>query len=99
ALRSSRISPKEKRSSGLERSDRIGKDASRRGPGGRRAARIRSSRISPKEKRSSGLERSDRIIWRRGSEWNRRIKVLQTSPLPLGYRARINLGRLVARTA
>ena len=26
--------------------------------------------------------------WRRGSESNRRIKVLQTSPLPLGYRAR-----------
>ena len=27
------------------------------------------------------------IIWRRGSGSNRRIKVLQTSPLPLGYRA------------
>src|SRR3989442_12843922 len=27
------------------------------------------------------------ICWRRGSESNRRIKVLQTSPLPLGYRA------------
>jgi hypothetical protein len=26
-------------------------------------------------------------VWRRGSESNRRIKVLQTSPLPLGYRA------------
>src|ERR1044071_7754709 len=26
-------------------------------------------------------------LWRRGSESNRRIKVLQTSPLPLGYRA------------
>src|SRR5437660_2819032 len=25
--------------------------------------------------------------WRSGSESNRRIKVLQTSPLPLGYRA------------
>ena len=25
--------------------------------------------------------------WRRGSGSNRRIKVLQTSPLPLGYRA------------
>src|SRR5277367_3020747 len=25
--------------------------------------------------------------WRRGSESNRRIKVLQTSPLPLGYRS------------
>ena len=30
------------------------------------------------------------VVWRRGSESNRRIKVLQTSPLPLGYRA--NLG-------
>jgi hypothetical protein len=28
------------------------------------------------------------LCWRRGSESNRRIKVLQTSPLPLGYRAR-----------
>src|SRR5580700_3164705 len=28
--------------------------------------------------------------WRRGSESNRRIKVLQTSPLPLGYRALSN---------
>jgi hypothetical protein len=27
------------------------------------------------------------ILWRRGSGSNRRIKVLQTSPLPLGYRA------------
>jgi hypothetical protein len=25
--------------------------------------------------------------WRRGPESNRRVKVLQTSPLPLGYRA------------
>jgi hypothetical protein len=30
--------------------------------------------------------------WRRGSESNRRIKVLQTSPLPLGYRAPIEAG-------
>jgi hypothetical protein len=27
------------------------------------------------------------ILWRRGWESNPRIKVLQTSPLPLGYRA------------
>ena len=27
------------------------------------------------------------MFWRRGSGSNRRIKVLQTSPLPLGYRA------------
>ena len=26
-------------------------------------------------------------VWRRGPGSNRRIKVLQTSPLPLGYRA------------
>jgi integrase len=32
---------------------------------------------------------SPRKEWRRGSESNRRIKVLQTSPLPLGYRARL----------
>jgi hypothetical protein len=31
--------------------------------------------------------RATEEIWRRGSESNRRIKVLQTSPLPLGYRA------------
>ena len=38
---------------------------------------------------SAGVIRRRRIrgIWRRGSESNRRIKVLQTSPLPLGYRA------------
>src|ERR1700744_918696 len=30
-------------------------------------------------------------IWRRGSGSNRRIKVLQTSPLPLGYRASLGL--------
>jgi hypothetical protein len=31
------------------------------------------------------------LRWRRGSESNRRIKVLQTSPLPLGYRAILNI--------
>jgi hypothetical protein len=35
-------------------------------------------------------EEIKRILWRRGSESNRRIKVLQTSPLPLGYRAITN---------
>ncbi len=30
---------------------------------------------------------STAVFWRRGPESNRRIKVLQTSPLPLGYRA------------
>jgi hypothetical protein len=34
-----------------------------------------------------GLPATAREDWRRGSESNRRIKVLQTSPLPLGYRA------------
>ena len=32
--------------------------------------------------------------WRRGSESNRRIKVLQTLALPLGYRALSRLGLL-----
>ena len=32
-------------------------------------------------------QRPTRKVWRRGSESNRRVKVLQTSPLPLGYRA------------
>ncbi len=31
---------------------------------------------------------NDRGDWRRGGESNSRIKVLQTSPLPLGYRAK-----------
>src|ERR1700737_1811680 len=35
----------------------------------------------------SGLLSCEGEVWRRGSESNRRIKVLQTSPLPLGYRA------------
>src|SRR5436305_15084913 len=34
--------------------------------------------------------------WRRGSESNRRIKVLQTSPLPLGYRASLKEPRSFA---
>src|ERR1700691_1472079 len=33
------------------------------------------------------VESDTRKGWRRGPESNRRIKVLQTSPLPLGYRA------------
>ena len=40
--------------------------------------------ISLKSNESQAVRRKD---WRRGSESNRRIKVLQTSPLPLGYRA------------
>ena len=36
---------------------------------------------------SSKSHTSKRINWRRGWESNPRIKVLQTSPLPLGYRA------------
>src|SRR5271165_6844197 len=52
------------------------------------------------EARSNSLEKSDLPwkVWRRGSGSNRRIKVLQTSPLPLGYRASPwNLGKLVFR--
>src|SRR5258706_9329375 len=37
-------------------------------------------------------------IWRRGSELNRRIEVLQTSALPLGYRALLTNHPLVKRT-
>src|SRR5712692_11975424 len=36
------------------------------------------------------------LSWRRGSESNRRIKVLQTSPLPLGYRALLPHGKSLA---
>jgi hypothetical protein len=39
---------------------------------------------TPGRLKAAGLPEKD---WRRGSESNRRIKVLQTSPLPLGYRA------------
>ena len=35
----------------------------------------------------AGLSADCWFFWRRGPESNRRIKVLQTSPLPLGYRA------------
>jgi hypothetical protein len=35
----------------------------------------------------SGLKAKLLKVWRRGPGSNRRIKVLQTSPLPLGYRA------------
>ena len=37
------------------------------------------------------------LRWRRGSESNRRIKVLQTSPLPLGYRALLSKVALTAK--
>ena len=37
--------------------------------------------------RCTELSASYREDWRRGPGSNRRIKVLQTSPLPLGYRA------------
>ena len=37
--------------------------------------------------KSSNYNKQLRKEWRRGSGSNRRIKVLQTSPLPLGYRA------------
>jgi hypothetical protein len=39
-----------------------------------------------------------REFWRRGSESNRRIKVLQTSPLPLGYRAPAQYVRVPSRS-
>ncbi len=49
-----------------------------------RPARARVEQIST-------TERDVRKGWRRGWESNPRIKVLQTSPLPLGYRASICL--------
>ena len=36
---------------------------------------------------NDSLRMTDQKDWRRGPGSNRRIKVLQTSPLPLGYRA------------
>src|SRR5580658_4996265 len=42
----------------------------------------RKARGAPRSPRLSDL-----VPWRRGWESNPRIKVLQTSPLPLGYRA------------
>src|SRR5262245_48727047 len=39
------------------------------------------------EKEGDRGSRSVQEFWRRGWESNPRIKVLQTSPLPLGYRA------------
>jgi hypothetical protein len=43
----------------------------------------------PLKRKGSPIWRASKllILWRRGSGSNRRIKVLQTSPLPLGYRA------------
>ena len=41
---------------------------------------------APDAKSNAPLQIAEKL-WRRGSESNRRIKVLQTSPLPLGYRA------------
>src|SRR5436190_22381131 len=44
----------------------------------------------------------ERSCWRRGAGSNRRIKVLQTSALPLGYRAEakgLTLSRTIAQVA
>ena len=56
--------------------------------------RVRASSIEADPERNCGIGVNSRMDnqlqrkdWRRGSESNRRIKVLQTSPLPLGYRA------------
>src|SRR5947208_3497470 len=48
---------------------------------------LRSSQIGISEEASSLMG----SCWRRGPGSNRRIKVLQTSPLPLGYRASLGL--------
>jgi hypothetical protein len=49
----------------------------------------RSSEKDTREERRAGLMdiHKGKEYWRRGWESNPRIKVLQTSPLPLGYRA------------
>jgi hypothetical protein len=39
------------------------------------------------EHQTGELANLDGVSWRRGWESNPRMKVLQTSPLPLGYRA------------
>jgi hypothetical protein len=41
--------------------------------------------------RSRHISKAGDIVWRRGSESNRRIKVLQTFALPLGYRAQLEV--------
>src|SRR5271165_3277362 len=46
-----------------------------------------SRRAGWNRRKLHSLKETTRKDWRRGSESNRRIKVLQTSPLPLGYRA------------
>ena len=51
--------------------------------GSRRGLAVRSRKLSGSE------------IWRRGWESNPRVKVLQTSPLPLGYRAQESSGWLL----
>ena len=63
----------------------------RRGPDSnlRRLAGVRARCRNPEHSRRTSTDplsiRS--FVWRRGPDSNRRIKVLQTSPLPLGYRA------------
>ena len=52
-----------------------------------RAGRGRNSRVSPLRRKHMKLGDLRVSCWRRGSESNRRIKVLQTLALPLGYRA------------
>jgi hypothetical protein len=59
----------------------------------RRFATIQSEKDTPVDrwvKLAQTIEAADftrEEKWRRGAGSNRRIKVLQTSPLPLGYRA------------
>ncbi len=46
-----------------------------------------TSRVDQLPSVSGSFERIRLRLWRRGAGSNRRIKVLQTSALPLGYRA------------
>jgi hypothetical protein len=73
-------------SSGLERSDTAaGQTAARPTRAPSRTHQEQKDVCKKYPLQRFGAERQN--IWRRGSESNRRIKVLQTSPLPLGYRA------------
>ena len=57
---------------------------------------LRETGRAENTKRPDILEMSE-SRWRRGWESNPRIKVLQTSPLPLGYRALLSKVALTAK--
>jgi hypothetical protein len=78
------------RSTGYRQAQRLsmvpmGDCAGRNRPGLGGAGDLSCNRKRTRQEGAATLQ--DGQEWRRGSESNRRIKVLQTSPLPLGYRA------------